>query len=152
MRKEKVVALLEIETFAHATEDREKVLKAIFNLIPENIRDHLKDNILYVNLQGHHGNPITLYRLKVEGDQAQEIARNIFSKMESFDSKLLISSLEDRSDKRSLYLRLDKQCAYLGLFKLLQGDDVIKIRVCFLPHIRGIEKIKQALSALGLKP
>lgn len=152
MRKEKIVASVEIETFAHATEDGEKVLKAILNLVPENIRERLKDNVLYLNLQGHHGNPITLYRLKVKGEHAQMIVKNLFSNMESFDSRLILSSLEERSDESSIYLRLDKQYAYLGVFKLLQGDDIIKLRICFLPHIRGVEKIRRALSALGLNP
>jgi len=149
--KEKIVASIEIECFAHATESKEKVLEALLNLAPQELRTLLKEKISHFTLRGYHGNPIVLYKLKLEKEFAQQMIKYIFSKMEDFDLKLMSSSLKERSDKASFYFRLDKQHAYLGIFRVLQGDDVIKIKVSFLPHIRGIEKIKDALSALGLK-
>ncbi|RLF08328.1 MAG: hypothetical protein DRJ64_01235 [Thermoprotei archaeon] len=152
MKKEKIVSSIEIETFSHATERRERVLKALLNLIPKELRNKIEENIKFNTLQGHYGNPIIFYRVKVTRDRgAQEIVEYILSNIDKIDSEIILHNIQERVDKSSFYLRLNKQNAYLGKFTLYDGDDVIRIKISFLPHIRGLEKIKTALFHLGLK-
>ena len=152
MRKEKIVASVEVESFAHATEDQRRVIQALLNVMPEDVRRRFdRKAILYNTLQGHYGNPITYYRFRLEREEAQRVAEYLLKSFDDTDSELILSSLENRSDGSSLYLRIDKQYAYLGKIRLLQGDDVIRIKISFLPHIRGYERIRDAVRQLGLK-
>lgn len=151
--REKIISSVELETFCHATESSEKVERALFSLVPRELRDKLSEKLRYATLRGHHGNPIIFYRLKIgRGEGGQEIAEHILKSLDEVDARILYRSLDARTHKGSLFLRLDKQAAYLGELRLLESDDVIKVRIRFLPHIRGPDKIRLALGSLGLKP
>jgi len=47
-----------------------------------------------------------------------------------------------------LYLRLDKQRAYLGEIRVYDGDDVIRVRVKLSPQARQIALSKSSLKDL----
>jgi RNA binding exosome subunit len=53
------IAYIDIRVFAHATEDPEKVLAAVRNILPT----ELEENLVFqkTGLTGHHGNPILLF-------------------------------------------------------------------------------------------
>ncbi|MCD6563776.1 MAG: hypothetical protein J7K23_07695 [Thermoproteales archaeon] len=152
MKKEKIVSSIDIETFSHATEKREKVIKALMNLIPKHLRDNITDKLTYNTYHGHYGNPIVFYKIKITKDQgAQDIAEYILSNIDKIDVQIILNNIRERVDKSNFYLRLNKQNAYHGKLTLYDGDDVIKVKISFLPHIRGLEKIKTSLLKLGLK-
>jgi len=150
-RKEKIISALYLESFCHATEDCEKVKKAMFNLIPSEIWK--KVNVKEIPLEGHYRNPITIIRVDLKDrERAQKAVEYIFSKLDEIDKRTIIGSLDLRMDSSSnLYLRFDKQQAYLGNIRLLHGDDVVKVKISFMPHIRRKHSIMYALEILGLK-
>jgi len=53
----------ELQTFAHATEDIEKVEKALANILGDEIRNA---TITHSELKGHFKDPITIIKAKVK--------------------------------------------------------------------------------------
>jgi len=126
------ILAVEAAVHAHATEDISRVLKALLEVFPANIRD--KVEILEEKLEGHYGNPIHRIVAKVSGYYAEEAFKYILSRLSEADRSYLEATLEDRVDKNgSLYLRLNKQEAYLGRLVVYESDDVIKVVV----HLEG---------------
>ncbi len=125
------VRALEVRVYVHATEDREKVLQALREVIP---REAWEEAVITEEvLHGHYGNPITVVRVRIEKPEtAEEALNHILSRLTPGDKKILASSLEDRVDKEgTLYFRLSKQDAYLGRLIVYEADDVIRISVSF---------------------
>lgn len=132
---------MEISFFVHATEDTDKCMIAVKNIIPS----HLQSEITFVEetLQGHHDNPITVFKTTVRKETlATDLVRYFFSKLEEFDKELVFSDMESRIDDRgNLYIRLDKQEAYSGNTRLGQMDPIhikIRIRGKFRNDIRNV--------------
>ncbi|MHA1615784.1 MAG: RNA-binding domain-containing protein [Candidatus Njordarchaeales archaeon] len=116
-----------IAVHVHATEDEEKVIKAIRNVLPPNLKIKLSREVI----SGHYGNPIIRLEAFIRNKkEAEAIFRWIMSKIEGFLYPNWISERFDSSTK-TLYIRLDKQVAYLGNIKLGWGDDIIHISFKF---------------------
>lgn len=146
--EEKIVKEIEITTFSHATEDREKVLQALLNLLPSVIREKASKKVSVNILQGHYNNPITILKLVIRGSEAQQIFRHIIASLDESDVIHLMSSIDIRYDgKGNFYFRVNKQDAFLGdIIVDEQSDDIIKIKVVFYPHIREHSQIKEYIS------
>jgi RNA binding exosome subunit len=100
---------IDIRVFAHATEDPEKVLTAVRNML----------------LAGHHGNPIILFQTKLADKQAlPAVLEKIGAGLTSLDKEMLDRDLKLHLEKRNLYLRFDKQSAYMGEFRFSQNDPI----------------------------
>ncbi|MCX8175730.1 MAG: hypothetical protein N3E48_00675 [Candidatus Bathyarchaeota archaeon] len=124
------VALVEIRVISHATENIEKVLESLKNVLTSEVYSGV--NFSEEKLEGHHGNPIILIKTKVYSkSHARKIIYNIFSRLEDFDKNLLLKRLEDVIDEDgNFYLRLDKQAAYNGMFKVSSSDPIhLKIKL-----------------------
>lgn len=83
-------------------------------------------------LQGHYDNPIHILKANISDEQViRAFMENISNKLGFDDRKKLYSELVGRiSDKKTIYLRFDKQEAYLGNLKLGQQDPIhVKIRL-----------------------
>ncbi|MBS7647140.1 MAG: RNA-binding domain-containing protein [Candidatus Bathyarchaeia archaeon] len=120
---------IEIRVFAHATEDEDKVLTAARNIFPPQVSENI--TFKKSNLSGHHGNPITLFEAKIrEKETIQAFLQKLTSTLNSLDRKVLASEIEQHLDKGCLYLRLDKQSAYLNEVKLCMADP-IHLRIHF---------------------
>jgi len=115
---------LEVELIVHATEDPEKALAAIMNVLPGEARERVK--LKSKELKGHHGNPIRLLRARVRDRAlAAAIFRHVLSRLPGPDrERLLRWELKRRVSGGSLYLRLDKQWAFLGQVRLCQADPI----------------------------
>jgi len=138
------VIKIEVSTIAHATEDINKVKKALLNIIDPELKKHAK--IKTTTVKGYYGNPITLLKLILRGNKASKAFSYILSKLDPMEKKLLSLSLEERLDRtNNLYIRLSKQDAYLGRLRIFEGDDVIKIIVS-LPKDITIDQLKRILS------
>ena len=121
---------VEVSFFVHATEDPEKCMKAVREAIPS----LYEQNIIFTKdvLQGHYDNPILVMKTVIREEPViRAFIENLSNKLGSDDRKKLLSELEDCiSDKRMLYLRFDKQEAYLGNLKLGQADPIhVKMRL-----------------------
>ncbi|RLE58876.1 MAG: hypothetical protein DRN53_07775 [Thermoprotei archaeon] len=147
----KIISGIFVEAFCHATEDREKVLSAILNLIPETLREDLREHIEIEVLHGYYGNPIEVFRLKVdEKVKAQEISAKIIKSLNDMDYEYLISTLDIRTNgKGNLYLRVNKQSLLANEITIdEESDDIVKIRIKFLPHLRSREELEGSLNKL----
>ncbi len=140
----RAIIALEISTICHATEDLEKVRKALLNLIPPHMRSDVE--LEYSHTKGYYRNPITRIVLRVKGRRAEEVFKYIMSKMDSTEKKVILSTLDIRFDLRAckLYLRFSKQDAYLGSIVLFEGDDVIKV-VATLRRVKNVDEAKELI-------
>ena len=143
MSKYRKMAHVEISVFAHATEDSEKVAVAIRNLVPA-----LGSNVelALTEMQGHHGNPIL--RLEAEmavREDALEALDTLLSRLSSIDEDLLRREFREHLDAKSgLYLRFDKQQAFLGRVSLGSNDPIsVRVRLGFQPS--SLDELKARL-------
>ena len=117
------IGYIDARVFAHATEDPEKVLTAVRNVLPE----ELSESIIFQKtmLTGHHGNPIILFQTKLVDKQAlPAVLEKIGAGLTSLDKETLDRDLKLHLEKRNLYLRFDKQSAYAGEFRFSQNDPI----------------------------
>ena len=146
MRK-KVVSI-EISLFAHATEDPEKVKKAFQNILPSERIEEV--TLRKRTLKGEYGNPIIHYKAKITKPEITEaVLRKIGDNLPQYDKEMLDWELKRRLEKGSLYLRLDKQAAYLEKYKLCNADP-IRLRIRF--KTSKIDEIRNICKELGMLP
>ncbi len=142
------VAYVDLRTSVHATEDLDKVQTAIRNILPT----ELLSLIVFkkTSLTGYHGNPITLVETKIK---ERRIAQAVFEKLAQnlpvLDKDILNSEIDQHLEKGNLYLRFDKQAAYLSHFKFGQTDP-IHFRIHFKKHRR--EEVIDICRRFGLLP
>ncbi|MGC9152906.1 MAG: RNA-binding domain-containing protein [Vulcanisaeta sp.] len=114
---------LEVETIIHATEDLDKIVDSLIRLLTENAP------IIVEVLYGHYGNPI--YKVySFIGDK--ELVRNVISVIcSSFINKeSLLSTITNRIDASgNIFIRFDKQEFVKGRLVIVDGDDVIRLRI-----------------------
>lgn len=142
------IAYVDMRVFAHATEDPEKVQAAVRNLLP----DELAQTILFEKtvLEGHYRNPITLFTAKLTDKKLlSKVLEKIGSGLNSLDKEDLCSGLKLHLEKGNLYLRFDKQSAFLGTFKFTQNDP-IHVKIHF--KNKSYEEIAELCRTSGLLP
>ena len=113
------IAYIDIRVFAHATENHEKVQMAVKNLLT----GELAENLLFEKstLEGHHGNPITLFTTRLtDKKQLPNMMQKIGASLGAIDKEELDRDIKMHLEKGNLYLRLDKQSAFLGTAKFTQ--------------------------------
>ena len=142
------IGYIDIRVFAHATEDLDKVLNAVRNVLPSELIDLI--TFKKSNLTGHHGNPITLFEARIkEKNAAQAVFEKLCAGLSILDKELLNDKILQHLDKANLYIRLDKQSAYLNELKLSSADP-IHFRIHFKKHNR--EEILDICRKSGLLP
>lgn len=117
------IAYIDMRVFAHATEDLEKVLTAVHNTLPA----ESADTVVFkkTTLTGYHGNPITLVETRIKNRKvAQAFLEKLVSGLSMVDKEALGSEIGQHLENGNLYIRLDKQSAYLGQLKLSSTDPV----------------------------
>jgi RNA binding exosome subunit len=113
------IANLAFRTFAHATEDPDRVEQALKFVSGA-------DEIKKSNSTGYHGNPIIVMEARVT--DAKSI-RALFRSLTKDDLSKMLETLDLRLDEESFFfLRLGKQEAFQGQFKMVEGEDVIAVR------------------------
>ncbi|MEM3695613.1 MAG: RNA-binding domain-containing protein [Candidatus Bathyarchaeia archaeon] len=142
------IGYIAIRVFAHATEDPEKVLTAVRNMLPPETLDAVA--FKKSSLAGHHGNPIILFEARIKDKNAvQAIFGRIAAGLGIMDKEILNSEIESHLERGNLYLRLDKQSAYLNEARIAKAD-----AIHFKIHFRK-EKPKEILEIcrkFGLLP
>jgi len=133
MSSQRIMRQAEIKVFIHATEDRAKVIKAVHNLFP---KDAELPNYTETNLEGYFGDPITTLSFIVKNRRpATDLFENFMAKLSSLDYVTLMDELSQRIDEtKNLYIRLDKQKAYLGKI-VLERHDPLRVKFSIIvPH------------------
>jgi len=80
------VAYVDIRFCAHATEDVDKVVMAVQNVLPS---DHVEDvTFNRSNLEGHYGNPITFFDARIKDKETvRALVEKISSNLSSLDRR-----------------------------------------------------------------
>ena len=121
------IAYMDIRVFAHATEEPSRVQTAVLNLFPAD----LAETLIFqgTNLTGHHGNPIILFTAKLTDKKLLPKALEKIGKdLSVLDKEELNHDIKFHLEKGNLYLRFDKQSAFMGALKFSQNDSIhIKI-------------------------
>jgi RNA binding exosome subunit len=140
------IAYIDIRTFAHATEDTDKVETAVRNTLPAELTETV--TLERTNLTGHHGNPIVLFETRIKDKTAvQKVFQKLSSELSMLDKELLSGEIRRHLEKGNLYIRLDKQSAYMNELRLSQAD-TIRFRVHFKKH--GMEEVIETCREYGL--
>jgi RNA binding exosome subunit len=144
------IPYIDIRFFAHATEDLNKVVEAVHRLLPP---DHV-DEIVFKrsNLKGHYGNPILLFETRIKKREiVKAVVETLSSGLGELDKEVLLDEIGSHMEKGSLYIRLDKQAAFQGEFKLCSADPV-RIRIRFRKQkLEGITKTCRELGLLRVR-
>lgn len=139
------VARIEITAIKHATEDPVKVVKVIERIVPRELRGKMV--LEKQEHSGHHGNPITYYKVVFEDSDAARVLGEIMGKMESTSLSLLRATIEQRIQGNNvLHLRLHKQYLLSGRFILWDGDESVKITIRF----RDQRSLRKMLNDKGI--
>lgn len=123
VEKSKPVGYIDIRVFAHATENESKVETATKNLFPT----ELNESIVFEKnlLAGHHSNPIIILTAKLSDRKLLPVAlERLGTNMSALDKEQLNENIKLHLEKSNLYLRFDKQSAFLGQPKLTQNDPI----------------------------
>ncbi|PLJ77063.1 RNA-binding domain-containing protein [Infirmifilum sp. SLHALR2] len=151
MSRSRLAVSIEFSCSVHATEEEERVLRALINLLPEELRSVSDLPMTKHVTHGFYGNPILLIRVIYGEQEADKIALHIFSSMPSKDTQSVLQDFQSRFAKGRLYLRFDKQEAYRGSIKLSSGDEVIKCVIKLKPNIRRSEDLERVLKEQGVR-
>jgi RNA binding exosome subunit len=140
---------VEVSSFIHATEDPDKVIVACRNVLPLDYVDEITFESR--NLLGHYNNPITLLRARIKQRRVLEaFIENLVGNLSEVDKEYLASDVKRRiDDKGTLYLRLDKQEAFLGQMKL-GNIDPIRITIKLFRFRKSLEETIAFYRSLGL--
>jgi RNA binding exosome subunit len=142
------IAQINIRVSSHATEDPEKVQTAIRNLLPEENRQDI--TFEKNSLTGHHGNPIILFSTTLtDKNVLPKILDLLGSKLSSLDKDALLQDLALHLEKSNMFLRFDKQSAFMGLVHF-SSVDPIHLKIHF--KTKNEDEIRQILQNSGLLP
>jgi RNA binding exosome subunit len=137
---------IKVSAVVHSTESREKVSQAIANIFPFDFEIQISE------AKGHFGNPMEY--LEVEIKKSSEIKafwKNLMNILKN-EIETLLETLDDRIDGQNvLHIRIDKQRAFLGDFKLSNVDPIaIKVKLVVYPARRekAIELAKELCTTL----
>ena len=123
------IAYIDVRCFAHATEDPDRAIKAIQNILPAN---YVNDIAFETHsLQGHYGNPILLFETKIRKKEVVlAFAKDLFSHLEESYRRTIHDELGFPIENGNVYIRLDKQAAFEGELKRCNTDP-IRLRIRF---------------------
>jgi len=142
------IAYVDVRVFAHATEDLERVLKAVRNILPPELADNVTFNRTV--LTGHHGNPITLFEARIKNKKAaRAFLEKLASGLRMVDKEALSSEIVQHVESGNLYIRLDKQSAYFGELRF-GSTDTIHLRMHFRKP--SAEEVADTCREFGLLP
>jgi len=112
-----------IEIIVHATEDINTILECFFEIFDIKDREFSRKA-----LTGHFDNPITLLKLKIKKNDAENFVKTLISKIPKGELAGIIDELENRIQESALHIRLGKQDLIQGSL-VLQEKDAIKVKI-----------------------
>jgi RNA binding exosome subunit len=129
------IGYVDVRVFAHATEDPEKVMDAVRNILPLEIG---KGVILRKTLlTGHHGNSIVVFEKRLTDKERLAV----------LDKEALAGDLRRHLERRDLYLRFDKQAAFQDKVRFSRVDPV-RFKIHF--KSKSFEEIVEICQKAGL--
>ncbi len=108
---------------ASATESEDRVRTALSIFL-------FDDEIEIINTEGHFGNPITIFLVRIKGKDCSRFIEFIKEKLPGQELDRLREELDERMDEDcSLHIRFDKQAAYKGIVQLATTTDTIAAEI-----------------------
>ena len=119
-----VIQSLEVTYLVHATEDREKIRKAVAGVLGRETEPEAEV------LEGHFGNRIVSERVHLTGEEAESGFGHLLDSLPAGVLDQVVSELDSRLDEHSaLFVRLDKQSLVSGPVSLGTSDPVrVKVK------------------------
>ncbi|GAB6136046.1 RNA-binding protein [Thermococcus prieurii] len=119
-----------LTTFIHATEDEDKVLEAIGTFIPEEI----DDEDVHFDIEettGFFGNPIKVVNVEIKRSRAvRTFLKHFKGLLDENARRYILENLDEKvDDEGTLYVRFNKQKAYLGEVEVDEGGDTIQVKI-----------------------
>ncbi|OEC87421.1 MULTISPECIES: RNA-binding protein [Methanobacterium] len=109
--------------FVYGTENEEKVKEAVQTLFPNS---HPQTD----TIEGYFKNPVLILHDKISKNREIKNFIHILEEIDESSKKQLRSELENKMDERgNLFLRFDKQRAYLGDLKIIKHGDAIHVKI-----------------------
>ena len=106
-----------------ATEDEERVRNALVTFVP-------LERISIISAKGHFGNEIKILEATLKNKECLAFFHVLKEQLPSEERLKLRRDVPKRIDEKSCFhLRLDKQAAYKGHFKITDAKDAIDISV-----------------------
>lgn len=109
----------EVKTFSQATEDPEKVLRSLQNIVTKPFEPTVEKTF------GHFKNPIQVFTVHFKGRKGEELLASLIARLKPSDREGLASEVEERFVDGKLYIRLDKMRAYEGTVALGEGIQLV---------------------------
>jgi len=133
-------ARVEARAYSRATEIVERVNAAVLNVFPEELRS--KVQMTSTRTEGYNQIPIVVIAATTEDKPSSETTADyLLRTLSSTDRETLLSTIRQRLDDRCvLFIRLDKQAAYLGRLQLATESDVISIQLHIRQYPRCIQE------------
>ncbi|MCD6110987.1 MAG: hypothetical protein J7K08_04850 [Thermoplasmata archaeon] len=124
-----------VEVFVHATEEKEKVVEAVRNILGEDAFSASSFEETYA--EGYHKNPIGILRWTLRSSsRAGSVLKRVMEEV----GEELFTQIEDRVDDEGvLHIRLDKMKAYRGEIALARGREPVVLRFKIASYPRGRE-------------
>ena len=110
-----------VRAFVAATEDELRVREALSIFVP---LDRISSQVAL----GHFGNEIKILEASLRRKEAQAFFQILREQLPLEDRSRLKQEISDRLEGKShFHLRLDKQAAYKGLFRLTDSRDALDV-------------------------
>jgi RNA binding exosome subunit len=110
----------ELSFYLHATEDEEKVLRAVCNLLQIS-----RDSLERRRLEGHFGNVILSFTSVLKGEDASNLWKIVMQSLNSVDKEDIRRNFSERLENgKHFHIRLSKQAMVLGQVRLGESDPV----------------------------
>ncbi len=114
---------LSYRAFVYGTENEEKVREALFTLL-------LTAQPIKEITEGYHKNQVIILQGKITKKRETKDFLEKLRALKPSSKKRILRELEDKMDDRgNLFLRFDKQRAYLGDFKLVEHGDSLHLKL-----------------------
>lgn len=114
---------LSYRAFVYGTENEEKVREALSTLLPT--AQPTKEIT-----EGYHKNQVTILQGKITKKREMKEFLEKLGSLKPSSKKRILRELEDRMDDRgNLFLRFDKQRAYLGDLKIVEHGDSLHLKL-----------------------
>lgn len=144
------ISKVECSFSVHATENFDKNMEALENLIPDELIEETE--IIIEELEGGYENPIEYVVTSFSNKKlVTKILEHIVSKLSKEQKMLLYDEFEQRfnQDKKSFHIRIDKQGIYNNQLIISSATNVIKIEIKLRSYIKDVD-YKQFLIDKGL--
>ncbi|MCE7747785.1 MAG: hypothetical protein GPJ51_05270 [Candidatus Heimdallarchaeota archaeon] len=134
------ISKVECSFSVHATENFDKNMEALENLIPDELIEETE--IVVEELEGGYENPIEYVVTSFSNKKlVTKILKHIVSKLSKEQKMQLYNEFEERfnQNKKSFHIRIDKQGIYNNQLIISSATNVIKIEIKLRSYIKDVD-------------